>query len=100
MTLQIDGREPELRSLLDWVRFYRSRGLVVLPVDFGTKKCHIDDWQKLPPEELEKMITENHNIGIRLDGLTVLDLERKELIRVFAKGSAEEAAKKTWVAET
>jgi hypothetical protein len=90
----------ELRSVLDWVRFYRSRGLVVLPVDFGTKECHIDDWNELAPEELEKMITENHNIGIRLDGLSVLDLERKELIRLFAKGSAEEAAKKTWVAET
>jgi hypothetical protein len=90
----------ELRSILDWVRFYRSRGLVVLPVEFGTKRCHVDDWPQLPPEKLEKMITEDHNIGIRLDGLSVLDLERRELIRVFAKGSAEEIAKHTWVAET
>jgi hypothetical protein len=100
VTLQIDDRELELRSILDWVRFYRSRGLVVLPVDFGTKECHIKNWQKLPPEELEKMITENHNIGIRLDDLSVLDLERKELLRVFTKKSAEEIAKITWVAET
>jgi len=90
----------ELRSILDWVRFYRSRGLVVLRVDFGTKKCHIKDWQKLPPEELEKMITEGDNIGIRLDGLSVLDLERKELFRVFTEKSVEEIAKMTWVAET
>jgi len=100
VTLQIGDRRPEPPSILDWVRFYRSRGLVVLPVKFGKKKCRIKDWQKLPPEELEKMITEGGNIGIRLDGLTVLDLERKELIRLFAKGDAEEAAKKTWVAET
>jgi len=100
VTLQIDDRELELRSVLDWVRFYRSRGLVVLPVNFGTKECRIKDWQKLPPEELEKMITENHNIGIRLDGLSVLDLERKELLRLFTKKSVEEIAKKTWVAET
>ena len=100
MTLQIDDRELELRSVLDWVRFYRSRGLVVLPVNFGTKECRIKDWQKLPPEELEKMITENHNIGIRLDGLSVLDLERKELIKAFFNADAEVIAKKTWVAET
>jgi len=100
VTLQIDDRELELRSILDWVRFYRSRGLVVLPVKFGTKECHVANWPQLPPEELERIIDEGDNIGIRLDGLSVLDLERKELIRVFAKGSAEEAAKKTWVAET
>jgi hypothetical protein len=64
------------------------------------KKCYIDDWNELAPEELEKMITENHNIGIRLDGLSVLDLERKELLRLFTKKSVEEIAKKTWVAET
>jgi DNA-directed RNA polymerase subunit F len=97
---QIGERRPELRSILDWVRFYRSRGLTVLRVIRGTKKCRIKDWQKLPPEELEKMITENHNIGIRLDGLSVLDLERKELLRVFMEKSAEEIAKITWVAET
>jgi hypothetical protein len=64
------------------------------------KKCYIDDWNELAPEELEKMITENHNIGIRLDDLSVLDLERKELLRLFTKKSVEEIAKKTWVAET
>jgi hypothetical protein len=73
---------------------------VVLPVEFGTKACYIDDWDELAPEELEKMITENHNIGIRLDGLTVLDLERKELIKAFFNADAEVIAKKTWVAET
>jgi len=97
--LRTDERN-EPRSILDWVRFYRSRGLVVLRVDFGTKKCRIKDWDDLAPEELEKMITEDHNIGIRLDGLSVLDLERRELIKVFFNVDAEVIAKHTWVAET
>ena len=107
MTLQIGERNAlrtddrnEPRSILDWVRFYRSRGLVVLPIERGTKRCLIKGWDELAPEELEKMITEDHDIGIRLDDLAVLDIERPELVRALTRADAEIIAKQTWVAKT
>jgi hypothetical protein len=85
---------------LGWVRFYRSKGLTVLKVARGTKRCLVDDWNRLPPEELEKMITEGDNIGIRLDGLSVLDFERPELVEALFTEGVDVLSQHTWVAKT
>jgi hypothetical protein len=85
---------------LGWVKFYRSRGLTVLKVDKGSKRCLIDGWNRLPPEELEKMITEEDNIGIRLDGLSVLDFERPELVEALFTEGVDVLSQHTWVAKT
>jgi hypothetical protein len=84
----------------EWVRFYRSKGLTVLKVARGTKRCRIDDWNELPPEELEKMITEEDNIGIRLDGLSVLDFERPELVEALFTEGVNVLSRYTWVVKT
>jgi hypothetical protein len=84
----------------EWVRFYRSKGLTVLKVDKGSKRCRIDDWNELPPEELEKMITEEDNLAIRLDDLSVLDFERPELVEALFTEGVNVLSQYTWVAKT
>jgi hypothetical protein len=89
-----------LSTPFEWVRFYRSKGLTVLKVARGTKGCLIDGWNRLPPEELEKMITEEDNIGIRLDDLSVLDFERPELVEALFTEGVNVLSAHTWVAKT
>jgi hypothetical protein len=89
-----------LSTPFEWVRFYRSKGLTVLKVDKGSKRCRIDDWNELPPEGLEKMITEEDNIGIRLDDLSVLDFERPELVEALFTEGVNVLSQYTWVAKT
>jgi hypothetical protein len=89
-----------VERLLEWVRFYRSKGLTVLKVDKGSKRCRIDDWNRLPPEDLEKMITEEDNIGIRLDDLSVLDFEGPDLVEALFTEGVNVLSQYTWVAKT
>jgi hypothetical protein len=69
-------------------------------VDRGTKECHIDDWDKLSPEELERMITDEDDVGIRLDNLSVLDFERPELVEAVFTEGGDVLSQHTWVAKT
>jgi len=89
-----------MRSIDDFVDFYRSRNLVVLPLIPRTKQCVIDDWQKLTAEELLKHLKTNSNIGLRLDGLVAVDIERPELWPVLTDLSVEAMAQRTWVQRT
>jgi len=88
------------QTTTEWVRLYRSKGLTVLKVDRGTKECHIDDWNKLSPEELERMITDEDDVGIRLDNLSVLDFERAELVEAVFTEGVDVLSQHTWVAKT
>jgi hypothetical protein len=69
-------------------------------VDRGTKECHIDDWDKLSPEKLERMITDEDDVGIRLDNLSVLDFERPELVEAMFTEGVDVLSQYTWVAKT
>jgi len=86
-----------LRNYKRYVEFYRSKGLVVLPLLPRSKQCIIENWQALKPEELQRYFSSDSNLGIRLDGLTVLDIERPELWSVLTDLSIEEMSSKTWV---
>jgi len=88
------------RDTLDWARFYRGRGLVVMPVRAGTKECHVPNWSTRYPDALVGMIKPGDNLALRLDGHTVLDLERPELWPVFFNASPEGVAQATWVDRT
>ena len=89
-----------LRSVLDHVKFYVGRALTVLPVEKGTKRCLVEGWPELQRKKLLQMITEEHNIAIRLDHLTVLDIDRAELWHFFFEQTPEEIAKRTWTQGT
>jgi len=88
------------RDTLDWARFYRGRGLVVMPAKASTKECRIPDWNRRHPDELVGMIKPGDNLALRLDGHTVLDLERPELWSVFFNAPPEDVAKTTWADRT
>jgi hypothetical protein len=85
---------------LEWARIYYERGLVVLPLVSGDKRCGINDWPTLDRETLFKMVDDGCNIGLRLDDLVCLDIERPELWHVFIELSPEEFSSKTWVQRT
>jgi len=89
-----------LRTVNEWVSFYRSKGLTVLKVEKSSKRSPIDRWNRLPPEELEKMITEEDNLAIRLDDLSVLDFERPELVEALFTEGVNVLSAHTWVAKT
>jgi archaellum biogenesis ATPase FlaH len=88
------------QTTTEWVRLYRSKGLPVLKVDRGTKECHIDNWDKLSPEKLERMITDEDDVGIRLDNLSVLDFERPELVEAMFTEGVDVLSQHSWVAKT
>ena len=89
-----------LRSVLDFAKFYESQSLTVLPVLRGTKRCIIEGWPERSRKELFNMIREGDDIGIRLDHLCVLDIERPEFWWAFFNIEPEELAQHTWVART
>ena len=82
------------------VKLYREHNLVILPLLPQSKRCVIEKWQQLPPNDLFTRIEPNSNIGIRLDGLIVLDIERPELWPVLSSLSIEDVASRTWVQRT
>jgi archaellum biogenesis ATPase FlaH len=84
----------------EWTRIYYARGLIVLPLVPGDKRCVINDWPTLDRETLFKMVDDGCNIGLRLDDLVCLDIERPELWHVFIELSPEEFSSKTWVQRT
>lgn len=90
----------------EWVDFYRSRGLVLLPLRPRTKEALLKGWSKKGRDELLEEIYKlsqnrtDFNLGIRLDGLTVLDIERPELWSVFFNAPPETIARKTWICGT
>jgi cellulose biosynthesis protein BcsQ len=73
---------------------------VVLPLLPREKRCVIDGWQQLKPEELLQYFRPDSNIGIRLDGLIAIDIEKPELWPVLTDLSVEAMSSETWVQET
>jgi hypothetical protein len=95
-----------LNNQLEYFLKYQSLGLVVNPLFPRTKKAYLDDWPTLPREAL---INEGKqaiarwgeiNLGIRLDGLTVLDIEKSELWFLFFTEPPEVVGQHTWVCRT
>ena len=86
----------------DWLRFYLDRGLIPVPLEPRSKKPKVIKWPDRSQGELLKEIKPGDNLGIRLDGLTVLDFDEPELWRVFfpKARSIEELAQHTWIAKT
>jgi len=80
--------------------FYNSKGLVVIPLAPKSKRAVIDGWPTLSREELFARIGAENNIAIRLDGLTVLDIEDARLWELFFTAPVQEIARHTWVART
>jgi predicted ATP-dependent serine protease len=60
----------------------------------------VENWQRLEPEKLLEYLNEDSNIGIRLDSLVCVDIERPELWSVCTDLSVETMASKTWVQRT
>jgi predicted ATP-dependent serine protease len=73
---------------------------VVLPVLSKEKRCIVEGWQNLEPEKLLEYLNEDSNIGIRLDSLICVDIERPELWPVLTELSIEAMSHKTWIQKT
>ena len=82
------------------VDIYRERGLVVLPLLPRSKRCVIENWQQLSPDDLAERMEPDSNIGIRLDGLIALDIEKPELWPALSSLPIEHVASRTWVQRT
>ena len=89
-----------MQTLEEYLDYYRGCSLIILPLLPKSKQCVIDDWQKLTTEELMKYFGSNSNIGLRLDGLVAVDIERPELWPVLTDLSVETLAQRTWVQKT
>jgi archaellum biogenesis ATPase FlaH len=80
--------------------------LVIHPLEANSKKAVVDEWQKKSREELLEELyhflnnESEFNVGLRLDDLVCLDIERPELWHVFIELSPEEFSSKTWVQRT
>jgi archaellum biogenesis ATPase FlaH len=86
---------------LKWAKFYYERGLIVLPLMSGDKRCVINDWPKLDRDTLFTMIDDECNLGLRLDNLVIEDFEIPELWpAIHPDVSPEELARHTWVSRT
>jgi hypothetical protein len=85
---------------------YNSLGLVIHPLEAKSKRAIVEEWQKKSREELLEEIYnllnngKEINLGIRLDGLTVLDIERAELWSLFFTEAPEGVSEHTWVCRT
>ena len=92
----------EMRSASDFLEFYYSRGLVILPLERGGKAAVVSDWPNRSREDLFNCFEylAEFNIGLRLDGLIAFDLERPELWDVFFRHPIEVVASSTWVQRT
>jgi hypothetical protein len=82
------------------VKLYREHSLVILPLLPRSKQCVIEKWQQLSPDDLFARIGPDSNIGLRLDNLIALDIERPELWPVLSSLSIEDVASRTWVQRT
>jgi hypothetical protein len=102
----LGGVKLRVSRLNNLLRLYIKNGLVIHPLEAKSKKAIVDEWQKKSREELldelynflnsEKEV----NVGIRLDGLTVLDIERNELWWLFFNEAPEVVGQHTWVCRT
>jgi len=99
-----------MKDMLDWAKFYTSKGFSVIPIKPQTKKPSIR-WKKYQqskpsPEELEQWFKgknpEDVGIGMILasSNVVVLDIERFEFYDLFFDKPIEEIAKLTWVCRT
>jgi len=91
-----------LSEEFEYAKFYFGQGLTVIPLRHRSKTPLVDSWTTLSPDELFNQLssTRNINLGIRLDGLVVLDLEDAKIWDLFFTTSPQEIAKRTWVSRT
>ncbi|MEM0451507.1 MAG: bifunctional DNA primase/polymerase [Nitrososphaerota archaeon] len=94
-----------MRSASDFLKFYLSRGLTILPVLKNEKGPPIyDSWPSLTREEILRRNAsvdwQNYNLALRLDDLVVVDVEKPELYDVIFKQPIEVFARVTWIQRT
>jgi hypothetical protein len=93
-------------EILYFLEKYQSLGLIINPLEAKSKKAYIDDWSTLPRESLineaYKALARGKeiNLGIRLDGLMVLDIEAPELWWLFFNDAPEVISQYTWICRT
>lgn len=90
----------ECDDLFHYCNVYLKSGLVIIPLLPRSKSAKVERWPMLSRDELLQKLGPDDNLGIRLDGLLVLDLERPELWHVFTNLSLEDFASRTWVQRT
>jgi archaellum biogenesis ATPase FlaH len=87
-------------DLFYYCDFYVKLGLVVVPLLPRSKIAKVQGWTTLSSEELTQQLGPDDNIGIRLDELTVLDIEKPELWSLFFKEPPEVIGQYTWICRT
>jgi hypothetical protein len=87
-------------ALFKYIELYRRFSLTVLPLQRRSKQCVIKSWDQLTPDGLLQYFKPDSNIGIRLDGLTCIDIERPELWPVLTDLTIETLSRATWVQKT
>jgi archaellum biogenesis ATPase FlaH len=102
LTVESSNNSIYAQSYKRYLEYYRRLGLVVLPLLPRSKQCFVKNWQQLNPDELLQHFNSNSdsNIGIRLDGLVCIDVERPELWPVLTELSIEAMSRKTWIQRT
>jgi len=80
--------------------FYRKQGLVVIPLLPKSKKPAVSGWNQLDGDKLVRNFKAGFNIGVRLDGLVVVNIEKAELWNVLFDKPVEEVASTTWLQRT
>ncbi|MEM4436779.1 MAG: bifunctional DNA primase/polymerase [Nitrososphaerota archaeon] len=94
-----------MENASDFLNFYLSRGLTILPVLKNEKGPPIyDSWPSLTREEILRRNAsvdwQNYNLALRLDDLVVVDVEKPELYDVIFKQPIEVFARVTWIQRT
>ncbi|MEM0381069.1 MAG: bifunctional DNA primase/polymerase [Nitrososphaerota archaeon] len=88
--------------MMETAKRYYDAGLTPLPVAYKEKRALVEGWPRMSRQELYDMFSkyDGCNIGIRLDNLTIIDIERPELWGLFFNAPPEEVARNSWVART
>ncbi|MEM3490037.1 MAG: bifunctional DNA primase/polymerase, partial [Nitrososphaerota archaeon] len=91
-----------MENASDFLKFYLSRGLTILPLERESKTAILSDWPNRSQEDLFKHFEylAEFNIGLRLDGLIALDIEKPEIYDAIFKQPVDEFAKITWIQRT
>ncbi|MEM3710398.1 MAG: AAA family ATPase [Nitrososphaerales archaeon] len=91
-----------MENASDFLKFYLSRGLTILPLERESKTAILSDWPNRSREDLFKHFEylAEFNIGLRLDGLIALDIEKPEIYDAIFKQPVDEFAKITWIQRT
>ncbi|MEM1770173.1 MAG: AAA family ATPase [Nitrososphaerota archaeon] len=91
-----------MQNASKFLEFYYSRNLTILPLEKAGKAAVVSDWPNRSREDLFKHFKylSEFNIGLRLDGLIALDIEKPEIYDAIFKQPVEVFARVTWIQRT